>query len=1020
MEKVNLDKKIIAFFLVILVVSCLSFMPGRKARIKEKREVIKTYPFSSPDPIPIFAKSTIWGRGARLYPYFFFDKFNTKGENKEWKVVRMENPYLKVSVLPQAGGKVWGALEKSTKKEFIYTNHVMKFRQIALRGPWTSGGVEFNFGIVGHSPSTASPVDYMLRKNRDGSVSCVVGTTDLPSRTRWSVTITLPPDKAYFETKALWYNPTPLNQSYYVWITGAIHTGDDLQYIFPGRYQIGHSYSKPLRPWPVDSEGRNLSWYRNNDFGSSKSYFIVGEYENFFGGYWHNSEFGFGHWARYDDIPGKKIWIWALSREGAIWEDLLTDADGQYSEPQAGRLFNQSDHEFFLPYSADSWREIWFPYKKIGPMVNASPWGVLNVTHARDSIKIGIFPLQRINDELVLKVDGKEIYREHLKLKPAEVYEKRIPFSLKSNYFYLDLGGKIQYTSDPKANDLQRPILFRTYKENSAEGLFLAASRLEKERDYAGALEKYLACLEKEPLHTRALCRVGEIYFRRAEYEKALFYARNALEISMYDPEANYLYGIISRRLGNLIDALETLGWAARSMKYRSSAYCQMAEIYLVEKNYSLALEYARRSLKFNTHNINASQVMAVAFRKMNKHKKAYQVLKNLLEIEPLNHLARYELYLLKPGQKNLKHFQSMIRNEFPEETMIEMALFYIKTGLLSEAKNLLEFVSHYPTACYWLAFLLRDEFSEQSKTYLGKAASLSPRFVFPFREESVEVFEWAIKTSPADWKAKYYLGLLLWSKGRVEEGRALLEKCGYPDFAPLYLARAQFYKKSDPNQALEEMKRALDAERDNWKTWHMLINFYLEQGRKEEAMSSAKEAALLFPDDVTIKVDLIRAHMANRNFEEAADLLDKIVALPSEGATALHRLFVRSHLELAFKHIKSGNLSKAISHLEKSKSFPENLGRGRPYEPDLRMQDYLSALCASKLGNKDKAEELMKSVRDYTLRKGKEKGRGLYFGALALEYFGDFRKAEKLHQEAELPSQAVLEIIKLLKEKLP
>ncbi len=204
----------------------------------------------------------------------------------------MENPYIEVSVLPQVGGKIWGATEKSTGREFIYTNYVLKFREIALRGPWTSGGIEFNFGIVGHTPAGAAPVDYLMRTNPDGSVSCIVGTMDLPSRTRWSVTINLPRDKAYFETRAFWYNPSPLHQSYYAWMNGAIKTGEDLQYIFPGRCHIAHNFSVPLKPWPVDRTGRDLSWYKNNNFGSYKSYFTVGEYENFFGCYWHDSEFG--------------------------------------------------------------------------------------------------------------------------------------------------------------------------------------------------------------------------------------------------------------------------------------------------------------------------------------------------------------------------------------------------------------------------------------------------------------------------------------------------------------------------------------------------------------------------------------------------------------------------------------------------------------------------------------------------------------------------------------------------------
>src|SRR5690606_42095765 len=70
---------------------------------------------------------------------------------------------------------------RSSDLEFLYKNEVIKFRDIAMRGPWTSGGIEFNFGIIGHSPATATPVDYRTKKNDDGSVSCIVGNTDLRS-----------------------------------------------------------------------------------------------------------------------------------------------------------------------------------------------------------------------------------------------------------------------------------------------------------------------------------------------------------------------------------------------------------------------------------------------------------------------------------------------------------------------------------------------------------------------------------------------------------------------------------------------------------------------------------------------------------------------------------------------------------------------------------------------------------------------------------------------------------------------
>ena len=87
---------------------------------------------------------------------------------------------------------------------------------------------------------------------------------------------------------------------------------------------------------------------------------------------------------------------------------------------------------------------------------------------------------------------------------------------------------------------------------------------LERGRSYQAALEKYLAVLDKDPSNVRALTRIATLYTRRAEYETALEYAHKALDFVMYDPDANYIYGVIARRMGNLVDAKETLGWAAR------------------------------------------------------------------------------------------------------------------------------------------------------------------------------------------------------------------------------------------------------------------------------------------------------------------------------------------------------------------------------------------------------------------------------------------------------------------------
>ena len=170
-------------FLLFVLIFGVSKGIAQKAIIKEEQRTIKTYPFSDPNPVPVLTSNP------KIYPYHKFEGYALEGESKNWNVVHLENEHIEVWVLPEVGGKVWGAREKSKGAEFIYRNEVLKFRNIAMRGPWTSGGIEFNFGIIGHTPATATPVDYKIIEETDGSVSCIVGATDWPSRTDWRVKI---------------------------------------------------------------------------------------------------------------------------------------------------------------------------------------------------------------------------------------------------------------------------------------------------------------------------------------------------------------------------------------------------------------------------------------------------------------------------------------------------------------------------------------------------------------------------------------------------------------------------------------------------------------------------------------------------------------------------------------------------------------------------------------------------------------------------------------------------------------
>ena len=252
-----------------------------------------------------------------------------------------------------------------------------------------------------------------------------------------------------------------------------------------------------------------------------------------------------------------------------------------------------------------------------------------------------------------------------------------------------------------------------------------------------------------------------------------------------------------------------------------------------------------------------------------------------------------------------------------------------------------------------------------------------------------------------------------------MKEAQALLDGCGDPEFAPLYHARAFFHRETDPERALREYRAAARTDPDGWRNWFRLLEFCNRAGYVELAYEEGGRAAARYPDSLPIQVEYVRTLLERRDYREAADVLDNLTVLPSEGATGVHGLYVRTHLQLALEEIGSGALKPAVDSLERSMSYPEHLGTGRPYNPDLRMQQYLQALCFLRLGEKDKAEALFDAIHRFSELQGRQdKGPHAYCGGLVFRRRGKTVSSRAWLDRAERPSADVLEALRLLERK--
>ena len=199
----------------------------------EEKISIPTYKVGHPDKNPMFLEKRVYqGSSGKVYPHAVIDKVFSEKQNKEYKALFLENEYLKIMILPELGGRIHMALDKTNDYHFVYYNQVIKPALVGLTGPWISGGIEFNWPQH-HRPSTMDPIDYLIKENSDGSKTIWVSEIEKMFGTKGMAGFTLYPGKAYIELKGKLFNRTEIAQTFLWWANPAVHVDEYYQSVFP-------------------------------------------------------------------------------------------------------------------------------------------------------------------------------------------------------------------------------------------------------------------------------------------------------------------------------------------------------------------------------------------------------------------------------------------------------------------------------------------------------------------------------------------------------------------------------------------------------------------------------------------------------------------------------------------------------------------------------------------------------------------------------------------------------------------
>ncbi|MBK8505865.1 MAG: hypothetical protein IPL46_28945 [Saprospiraceae bacterium] len=188
-----------------------------------------------------------------------------------------------------------------------------------------------------------------------------------------------------------------------------------------------------------------------------------------------------------------------------------------------------------------------------------------------------------------------------------------------------------------------------------------------------------------------ALNALADLQIRSAQYDQALGTVKKSLKIDIYSPDANFIAGNCYMALNMKVDALESFGWAARSLKFRADAYSAMAEISLQKQDWENASRYARNSLDFNRFHMGARVVLTIAARASGNTVAAISQIGAIRALDPLNHFAKMEQFLISKLEGDKQAVLNSHRSELNYQTYLELAILYFNLGRNDDALAVLE-----------------------------------------------------------------------------------------------------------------------------------------------------------------------------------------------------------------------------------------------------------------------------------------------------------------------------------------
>lgn len=999
----------------------------------QEKKVIPTYLAGPDEKNPIFYEGrNHQGASGKVFPMPICDKLSDTATDVAYNALRLENEYIDVTLLPELGGRIYSALDKTNGYDFIYKNRKIKPQQIGLCGPWISGGIEFNWPQH-HRPTTFKPVDWFCETSADNSKTVWMGEVEPLNRTKGMVGITVYPGKSYIKAKIRFFNRTPYPQTFMWWANLAVAVNKDWMAVFPEdiHWASGHAWASTSR-FPVIrgmykglvdfKDGVDVRRFPNVPLGDS--FFTYGSKYDFLAGYDFSRAGGIVHVADRHISPGKKMFTWGVSDFSGAWFQNLSDEDGPYVELMTGvYTCNQPDFAWIMPYEYKTAEQYWYPIREIGEVKSANINGAIGFEIAEGKIRIAINTTElREKCRVVIRCGDTTLYEKITDIAPDRPFQDvcdatgDAPCAYFAALYAQDGKELVSYRPEDNQGSEVPPPLTATPREtdmNNAEEIYYHALHLYQYRHpYYDPLTYVKRGLSVDGNHVNLNHLMGKLLMERGMFKEAEAHLNKAIQVSTqrnphpYDTEPYYTLGVLQKFTGRIDEAYENLFKAAWGFACKSASYFALAEIACIRGEYGLALEHLEEALLANGANFKAQKLKAAVLRRLGHVGEAEQLLDALIKTDPLDCAARYERARCRRARNEDPTddtLERMLARTY--ECAIDIALEYAGAGFYRDAVEALgQAGPEAPVIVDYYAAFFHGRAGDrgQEMSILHTAAKRSPVGCLHSRLDSIAVLQNAAEKNSGDPVAPYLLGNIYYGAKNVPQAVRAFERSVYNGafFPTAYrnLAIAYFDKLDRKEEAGELIRTAFYMDDTDPRVFFEYMQYLRAVNAPVEKRLELFER---YPqltcqhDDTYAKY--VSTLIEGGHCREAKDRLLKRVFHPYEGGEGIvTNAFCDVSIMLAEQALAENDPERALRELQDCDLFPENFKSQRsPTTAALAHLEYHKGLCYEAMGQKALARQAFeKATTDVCATQAMA-----YYVGKSYEKLGNDEKARKSYE---------------------